>query len=125
MAIQTNGHTGHPQWKHRVDLVLSTTGIKTFQVNPASTYLIGVSNTGADTFDLVGYQFSVEEDTADSLTRVEWKFETGITDTNYTNTAISGMAEIGINITATLGAAVIQMEITELPQSMQGPRRVN
>lgn len=97
--------------KSRLRIPASTTGEYLLDVDFGSVATIVVDNQGGSTFDIISYNFTDEEDTADSLTKIKAVHESGKTSTNLVRSISAPVLQLGIQVTTATGTPV-NVEVT-------------
>jgi len=84
----------------------STTGEFLFTVEKGKRLTFIIDNPGGSTYDLIFYFMSAVEATDAGVTRLKGVDTAGITDVSKVGSLITGVAEIGIEVTASTGTSI-------------------
>lgn len=115
MALLPDSHDSE-NTSHRGVVPAGQTGIFVFPVSPGRRYNMIVSGNTGGTFTIGYYLHTAQDDVADGLTRAFAADVENITDAQKNVASVSGMRELGINVTAA-SSSDIQVELRECDYS--------
>lgn len=97
---------------HRIIAPANTSGVFVIPVARGRRYALAVGNPGGSELNLIHYNFTEADDASDNTTRLKVVDETALTALQISRFTVTGVAEIGIEITSDT-ASPVTIEVVE------------